>query len=220
MSAMLQLLTGSGLAASAGMNAYIPLLTVGLLARFTGLVTLPPGWDWLSNGWVLAVLAVLLAVELVADKIPAVDSANDVLQTAVRPTSGGLVFGAGSSADTLTVDPTVLFDDRGWPPIVAGAVLALVVHALKALARPVLNSMTACLAAPVASTVEDLTSATMSLVALLVPILVIGFLLWLLLAGWWLWRRRRQRRRRPPGRSRTRATRHAGRAAAGGDEAE
>src|SRR5690606_18639323 len=103
MSAMLQLLTGTGLAASAGMNAYIPLLAVGLLARYTDAVTLPAGWEWLSNGWVLGILAVLLLVELVADKVPAVDSINDVLQTAIRPTSGGLVFGAGSSADTLMV---------------------------------------------------------------------------------------------------------------------
>ena len=57
MSAMLQLLTGTGLAASTGLNAYIPLLAVGLLARYTGAVTLPAGWDWLSNGWVLVILA-------------------------------------------------------------------------------------------------------------------------------------------------------------------
>lgn len=197
---MLQLLTGTGLAASAGMNAYIPLLVVGVLARSTGLVSLPAGWEWLSSDGALIVLGVLLAVELVADKIPAIDSANDVLQTAVRPTSGGLVFGAGSSAETLAVtDPGAVFDDRGWAPVLAGVVIALVVHALKALARPVLNSMTACLAAPVASTVEDLTSVTMSLVALLIPILVIVFVPGLVLGLWLLWRRwrrRRQQRRR------------------------
>ena len=193
MSAMLQLLTGTGLAASAGMNAYIPLLAVGLLARYTDAVTLPAGWEWLSNGWVLGILAVLLLVELVADKVPAVDSVNDVLQTAIRPTSGGLVFGAGSSADTLMVSDG-LSSDRGWVLIAVGVVIALIVHALKALTRPVLNAMTACLAAPLASTIEDLTSATMSLVALLIPILVIVFVPSLFLAFWWLLRRRRRRK--------------------------
>jgi len=193
MSAMLQLLTGTGLAASAGMNAYIPLLAVGLLARYTDAVTLPAGWEWLSNGWVLGILAVLLLVELVADKVPAVDSINDVLQTAIRPTSGGLVFGAGSSADTLMVSDG-LSSDRGWVLIAVGVVIALIVHALKALTRPVLNAMTACLAAPLASTIEDLTSATMSLVALLIPILVIVFVPSLFLAFWWLLRRRRRRK--------------------------
>ena len=37
----MELLTGFGLAAAAGLNAYIPLLALGLLARFTDLVTLP-----------------------------------------------------------------------------------------------------------------------------------------------------------------------------------
>ncbi len=195
MSAMLQLLTGTGLAASTGLNAYIPLLAVGLLARYTGAVTLPAGWDWLSNGWVLVILAVLLVVELVADKIPAVDSANDVLQTAIRPTAGGVVFGAGSSAETLTVsDPGTLFQDRGWVPIAVGVLIALAVHALKALVRPVLNAMTACLAAPLASAVEDTVSLTMSLVALLIPVLVILFVPALFLTFWWLLRRRRRRK--------------------------
>src|SRR5690606_33900163 len=156
-------------------------------------VTLPAGWEWLSNGWVLGILAVLLLVELVADKVPAVDSVNDVLQTAIRPTSGGLVFGAGSSADTLMVSDG-LSSDRGWVLIAVGVVIALIVHALKALTRPVLNAMTACLAAPLASTVEDMTSATMSLVALLIPVLVIVFVPSLFLAFWWLLRRRRRRK--------------------------
>ena len=40
----------------------------------------------------------LLAVEVVADKVPVVDHVNDVVQTVVRPTAGGLAFGAGSDA--------------------------------------------------------------------------------------------------------------------------
>jgi len=39
-------------AASAGLNAYIPLMVMGLLARYTDVVDLPHGWAWLSNGWV------------------------------------------------------------------------------------------------------------------------------------------------------------------------
>ena len=40
---MFEVLTGAGLAAAAGLNAYIPLLAIGLLSRFTDLVSLPPG---------------------------------------------------------------------------------------------------------------------------------------------------------------------------------
>ena len=66
---MLEALTGSGLAASAGLNAYIPLVVMGLLARYTDAIDLPSGWSWLANGWTLAILLVLLSVEVVADKI-------------------------------------------------------------------------------------------------------------------------------------------------------
>ena len=63
---MFELLTGTGLAASSGLNAYIPLLTLGLLARFTDTVSLPAGWQWLDSGWALVILAGLLAIEMVA----------------------------------------------------------------------------------------------------------------------------------------------------------
>src|SRR5689334_24012328 len=94
---VLEALTGTGLAASAGLNAYIPLVIMGMLARYTGVIDLPSGWQWLSNGWVLIILVLLLSVEVVADKVPVVDHVNDVVQTVVRPTSGGIVFGAGAA---------------------------------------------------------------------------------------------------------------------------
>lgn len=174
---MLEVLTGSGLAASAGLNAYIPLLLMGLLSRYTDLVELPSGWQWLGNGWVVLILAVLLAVEVVADKVPVVDHVNDVVQTVVRPTAGGLAFGAGAGSETVTVsDPDTFFSTHQWVPVVVGVLIALGVHLLKAAARPVINATTAGVGAPVASTAEDATSVVMSVVALLLPVLVLVFL--------------------------------------------
>mgnify|MGYP001006988220 CR=1 FL=1 len=72
-----ELFTGLGLATASGLNAYIPLLAMGLLGRFTNLVELPHPWAWLTNGWVIGIVAVLLVVEVVADKVPALDSIND-----------------------------------------------------------------------------------------------------------------------------------------------
>jgi hypothetical protein len=194
---VLALLTGTGLAASSGLNAYIPLLTLGLLSRYTDTVTLPAGWQWLDGGWALAVLAVLLAVETVADKVPVVDSINDVLQTVVRPTAGGLAFGATDTSDAVTVrDPGSFFANGQWVPIAIGVVLALVVHAGKATARPVINTATAGFGAPVVSTLEDFASASLSLVALLAPVLVVVGLAGLAALFWWSIRKLRARRRR------------------------
>lgn len=195
----MELLTGLGLASAAGLNAYIPLLAMGLLARFTDLVNLPGGWAWLENGWVLSIVAVLLAVEVVADKIPALDSVNDVIQTFVRPTSGGIVFGAGTAAQTAAVtDPGSFVSSGQWVPIAIGVVVALVMHLTKTAVRPAANVATAGVAAPVLSTVEDVASIGLVFVAILLPVLV---LVGLLLIGWAAFaiiRRRRKRQRAAP----------------------
>ncbi|KQY22387.1 hypothetical protein ASD16_17450 [Cellulomonas sp. Root485] len=194
---MLEVLTGTGLATAAGLNAYIPLLVIGALARWTDLMDTPAGWEWLTNGWVLAVLAVLLALEIVADKVPGVDSVNDIVQTVVRPVAGGIAFGAGSSSQTAVVtDPEAFVESGQWVPIVIGIVLALVVHGAKATARPLVNAATLGAGAPVASTVEDATSVGLSFAAILAPLLVLVALVGLVVV--WLRIRRRRRRGRVP----------------------
>jgi uncharacterized membrane protein len=191
---VLEVLMGIGLASSAGLNAYVPLVVIGLLARYTDLITLPTTWQWLENGWVLVILGVLLTFEVVADKIPGLDHANDFLQTIVRPTAGGLAFGAATSSTSVTVsDPGDFFSSHQWVPIVSGIVIGFIVHAGKAAARPVVNVSTAGLGAPVASTVEDVFSISMSLVAILFPVLIIVFLIALI---WFLVAMRRRRKRK------------------------
>ncbi|MGO4444190.1 DUF4126 domain-containing protein [Mycobacterium sp. 2YAF39] len=190
----MELLTGFGLATAAGLNAYIPLLALGVLSRFTNLVTLPAGWTWLENGWVMAIVAALLLVEIVADKVPALDSVNDVVQTVVRPTAGGIVFGSGTAAQTNAVaDPGAFAQSGQWIPVVVGVVVALGVSLTKSAVRPAANVATAGFAAPVLSTVEDGISIGLVFVAILVPALVLVVLVLLVWAVVRLWRRRRRK---------------------------
>ncbi len=190
-----ELMTGFGLATAAGLNAYIPLLAMGLLGRFTHLITLPPGWAWLENGWVIGIVAVLLLVEIVADKIPALDSINDTVQTFVRPTAGGIVFGSGTAAQTAAVtDPGEFARTGQWVPIAIGVVTALVVHLTKTAVRPAANVATAGVAAPVLSTIEDVTSVGLVFIAILIPALVLVILIALAWAAVSLLRRRRRRK--------------------------
>jgi hypothetical protein len=189
-----ELLTGFGLATAAGLNAYIPLLALGLLSRFTDLVTLPHAWAWLENGWVMSIVAALLVVEVVADKIPALDSVNDVIQTFVRPTAGGIVFGSGTAAQTSAVtDPGAFAQSGQWIPIAVGVVTALVVSLTKSTVRPAANVATAGVAAPVLSTIEDVASVGLVFAAILLPVLV---LVGVVLLGWVVFRILRRRRRK------------------------
>jgi hypothetical protein len=189
-----ELLTGFGLATAAGLNAYIPLLALGLLSRFTDLVTLPHGWAWLENGWVITIVAALLVVEVVADKIPALDSINDAVQTFVRPTAGGIVFGSGTAAQTAAVtDPGAFAHTGQWIPVAIGVVTALVVSLTKSTVRPAANIATAGMAAPVLSTFEDIASVGLVFLAILVPVLVLVAVLALVWAVWRIVRRRRRK---------------------------
>ena len=156
----MDVLSGITLAAPAGLNAYIPLLAVALGERF-GWIHLAAPYDLLGSWWLIALIAVLLIVEVVADKVPAMDHVNDVIQTVVRPAAGGLL--AVSSSGHGTVSPVAL--------VVAGVLIAGGVHAVKASARPVVNVSTAGAGAPVVSTLEDIGAAVMTVLALLVPVL-------------------------------------------------
>ncbi len=188
---MLEILTGSGLAVAAGLNAYIPLLVLGLAGRFLDFVHLPDNWAWLSNPWVLAILGVLLIIEVIADKIPVVDSVNDWLQTIVRPAAGGIAFGTGSASATAVVkDPASFFTSYAWVPIAIGVLLALATHLTKMASRPVMNAVTVGAAAPVVSTAEDIGSVLLSFAAILVPILVIVGIIGLVIGFGTLLRRR------------------------------
>jgi hypothetical protein len=170
---MLELLTGAGLAAAAGLNAYIPLLVMGLAARFDW-IGLPEGWMWLSNEWVLVIIGALLVVEIIADKVPAVDSVNDWIQTIVRPASGGIVFAGGIGTETVAVeDPETFFTSGAWVPIAIGIGLALLVHLGKMAVRPVANLATGGIAAPVLSTAEDGASLGLVILALIAPVLIV-----------------------------------------------
>ena len=172
--AISSILTAFGLSSASGLNAYIPLLIVALTTRFTDLIKLNPPFDILTNGWVIGALIVLLAIEMIVDKIPAADTLNDVIQTFVRPAAGAILFAASTSA--LDVHPVLA--------AILGLVLAFGVHAIKATARPVVTASTGGLGNAFVSVGEDVVSASVSIVAIIVP-LVIGFLL-VVMVMWWL----------------------------------
>jgi len=176
------ILSAFGLSASAGLNAYIPLLTVALLARFTDLIQLSDPWNTLENWWVIGTLVVLLLIEFFADKIPAVNHINDAIQTFVRPAAGAIAF--ASSAGVITDASPVL-------SLILGLVVAGGVHATKSLAvRPAVTATTGGVGNVPVSILEDVISTIMSILAIIIPILLAAIIIvitaWFV---WWLWRR-------------------------------
>jgi hypothetical protein len=171
-----------GLSASAGLNAYIPLLVVSLLGRYTNLIQLSEPFDTLTNGWIIGLLLVLSAVEFFADKVPVINHANDAIQTFVRPAAGAIAF-AASTQVIKGIDPVIALG--------AGLLIAGTVHVAKAGAfRPAVTGVTGGVANVAVSVIEDVAAVTVSLVAILVPFVIgvifIPLIAWII---WMIWRR-------------------------------
>lgn len=184
----MDILAAFGLSASAGLNAYIPLLVVSLLARFTNLIKLSEPWQALESWWIIGLLVVLSLVEFFADKVPAVNHINDIIQTFIRPAAGAVLFAA--SAKVITeIHPII--------SIAAGLLIAGTVHVVKAAAvRPAITATTGGTANVPVSILEDVVSTTLSVLSVVLPI-VVGIVL-LLLAIWIIWWLTRRSMRQSP----------------------
>lgn len=178
--------TAFGLSASAGLNAYIPLLLVGLLARYTDLINLNQPWDTLASPWIILLLCVLVIIEMLADKVPAVNHINDLIQTLIRPAAGAIAFAA--SANVITDVSPVL-------ALASGLLVAGTVHVAKAGAvRPMVTATTGGAGNIPVSIAEDVVSTILSFLAIVLPLLV-GTLM-VIFAGliiYWLYRRTNRR---------------------------
>lgn len=183
--AFLSLATAFGLSTAAGLNAYIPLFLVAILSKTTSLVTLNEPYDALSNWWVIGTLGLLLAIEILVDKIPVVDTVNDIIHTFIRPAAGAILF-AGSTS-VIGLHPALA--------AVCGVIVAGGIHAVKTGARPVVAATTAGVGNPVVSAVEDAASFVTSVLAIVAPYLMLAVVIaGISLLVWWIDRRRRRRR--------------------------
>ncbi len=191
---MLAALTGTGLAAAGGLNAFIPLVVIATLSRFTGILDLSPGFSWLSSWPAILICLALLTVELVIDKIPGIDTANDFFQTPIRPAAAALAFAAAATADA---GPTGNFwSHHIWLAWILGALVGLASHLSKTASRTAINAATGGSGTAAASFAEDGIAVTLCLFAFVLPWLVLPALA-AIVAGVYrivtIGRRRRQR---------------------------
>lgn len=160
---VLNIFSAFGLSASTGLNAYIPLLVVSLMARYTDLIKLGSPWDGMTSWWIIGTLIFLTVIEILADKIPEVNHINDIIQSVVRPAAGAIVFAASSSVVEY-VHPVLA--------LLAGLFISGGVNAVKSLVvRPAVTVTTAGAGNVPVSIAEDVTSTTVSVLSIIVPIL-------------------------------------------------
>jgi hypothetical protein len=160
---------GIGLAACAGLRAWLPLLLAGALAR-GGVIELGSSFQFIASNRALLLFAVATLVEIVGDKFPAVDHTLDALSTVLRPAAGSLLAASvmWQISDPLTAVAL---------GVAVGAPSALVPHAAKSLLRVGSTALTGGLANPVLSLIEDLAAVVLFIVAVVLPVLAAAGLL-------------------------------------------
>lgn len=187
MDALLGIMSAFGLSASAGLNAYIPLLVVGVVAHYTDWIKLTSPYDLLANPWILILISVLLIIEMLADKIPAVNHINDIIQTVIRPAAGAILFAASAHAVT-NIHPLLA--------LACGLLIGGSVHAVKSGAvRPAITATTGGAGNVPVSIAEDVIATLLSILSIVLPILV-GVFLVLFAVLIFLWLRRRAKKSR------------------------
>ena len=183
---VIALLLGLGLSASTGLNTWLPLLLMSVAAHF-GIagISLSGPFAWLGSNTAIAVLLVATLIEIIADKVPAVDHALHSVATFVRPLAAAVAMAAAFTH----LDPMV----AGVIGLMIGAPTALGFHSLKAATRVGSSITTLGCANPVLSLIDDVVSFAMTMVAIFTPLLVPLVLAIVLVVGWKIVQRFRRR---------------------------
>ena len=155
---------GIGLAACAGLRAWLPLLLAGLLAR-AGVLELGPSFRFIASNQALILFGVATVVEILGDKIPAVDHTLDALSTVLRPAAGSLLV---ASVLWRVPDPLTALALG----VAVGAPTALVPHAAKSALRAASTAFTGGLANPLLSLLEDLAAVLVFVFTIVLPVAV------------------------------------------------
>jgi Domain of unknown function (DUF4126) len=163
---------GLGLASVAGLRAFLPLALFGLFARLGFLV--PPDILGFATGWsIVGVFAALTILEIVLDKVRALDPAFGYAMIPFKAAAGAALF-ATMLAPGATLEP------GATPGLVAGAGIAALAAVLAVILRPSAGTSAAGVSTAFLSAIQDavaLVGGILSFFVPYVPVLLVAFLL-------------------------------------------
>lgn len=180
---------GLGLSAACGFRVFVPLTLMSLMANM-GWFTLPQDLLWAASPLALIMLVSATILEIGAYYIPWLDNALDTIATPLAVVAGALVtFGFAPQMSPLAQWSLALIAGGGLAGLTQGATVAT---------RAISSVSTGGLGNPVVSTIEAMAAVGLSLLALLFPLLAVGFVLALGVWGSLKIRRYRQHGRKQP----------------------
>ncbi len=141
----------------------------GVLARW-GVIEVGPSFAFIASNRALILFGAATVIEILGDKIPAVDHALDSISTVLRPAAGSLL---AASVLWQVSDPLTALALG----VAVGAPTSLVPHAAKSLLRAASTTLTGGIANPLISILEDILAFGLFLLTVLVPVLVAAVLI-------------------------------------------
>jgi len=175
-----QLMLGMGLAACAGLRAWLPLLLLSVMAR-TGYITLGAGFEFLAREDALVILGVATIIEVVADKVVGLDHLLDAVGTIARPAAGAVL----ASAVLVNLDPLA----AAILGLIAGGASSLLVHSSKSIVRAKTTALVPIHGGAgnaVVSTAEDMASGAGAWMILSNPAIAVVVVVPTILIGGWI----------------------------------
>lgn len=162
---LLGICIGIGLAASCGFRVFVPLLVTSV-AAYSGDVQLAQGFEWLATPEAITAFTIATVLEITAYYVPWVDN---LLDTVGAPLAG--IAGTIMASSMITDVSPFLQWSLG---IIAGGGTAAVTHMGFAAVRGASSALTGGLGNPVVSTIENIGAVVMSVLAIVLPLLVVA----------------------------------------------
>ena len=168
MDVALSICLGIGLSAACGFRVFVPLLVMSI-AALSGNLHLAHGFEWIGTYPALIAFAVATGLEIAGYYIPWLDHLLDTLASPAAVVAGTII-----TASLVTHMSPLM---RWSLALIAGGGAAGVVQATTVAARGASLMTTGGLANPIVATLELAGSAVTSVLALFVPVLVVGLVL-------------------------------------------
>ena len=181
-SVLMGLAMGLALAATCGLRAFLPLFAVSVLA-FLGKIELADSFRWMADPVAVGGLGVAVLLEMAGDKFPVVDHFLDGAAVLIKPLAAMV-----ATASVMTeLDPMI----TAVIGLVLGGSMAQGVHLIKAKLRLLSTALTATIANPFISFIEDVIALLATVLAFLLPVLVFLAAVAASIWGFKLWKKRR-----------------------------
>lgn len=181
MEELFALMIGIGLSAACGFRVFVPLLAMSLAAQ-TGHLEIAESFQWVATPMVTAALGIATFFEIGGYYIPWIDNMLDTAATPAAIIAGTFI--------TASVMPEMTPFLKWTIAAITGGSAAGVIQGATVLTRTASSFTTGGLGNPVVSTAEAGGSILLSVLAVLLPLITLGLLIFLFIwAGRKIYRR-------------------------------